>query len=166
MRGRDEGGSATLLVLAMAGVLLLVGAALGVVVAMVRAHRTAQSAADLAALAGAQALQRGGDPCGRAAEIATADGARLSGCSSRGSVVTVQVTVAGPHWLGQSADLSAEARAGPAALAARSDRAVRSAWAGLASGPRWPTARPRAPAAPAADGSRDGDGAPASRRPG
>ncbi len=114
MRGRDERGSATLLVLAMAGVLLLVGAALGVVVAMVRAHRAAESAADLAALAGAQALQRGGDPCGRAAEIARANDARLSACSSRGSVVTVRVIVAGPHWLGQSADLSAEARAGPA----------------------------------------------------
>lgn len=166
MRGRDERGSATLLVLAMAGVLLLVGAALGVVVAMVRAHRAAESAADLAALAGAQALQRGGDPCGRAAEIARADDARLSGCSSRGSVVTVRVIVAGPHWLGQSADLSAEARAGPATWVVRSDGAVRSEWAGLPSSPHWPTARPRATVAPAADGSRDGDGAPASRRPG
>ena len=53
-RRADQRGSATLLVLAMAGVLLLVGSALGVVAAMVRAHRVAQSAADLAALAGAQ----------------------------------------------------------------------------------------------------------------
>ena len=59
----DERGSATLLAVAMIGVLVLVGAALGVVGAMVHAHRVAQSAADLAALAGAEARGRGGDPC-------------------------------------------------------------------------------------------------------
>ncbi len=159
MRGRDERGSATLLVLAMAGVLLLIGAALGVVVAMVRAHRTAQSAADLAALAGAQAVQRGSDACGRATEIARANDARMSACSCRGSVVTVQVTVAGPHWLGQTADLSAEARAGPAL-------AVSPEGAGPPSGSLRLTARPRAPGARAAGGSRDGVGAPVSRPPG
>jgi secretion/DNA translocation related TadE-like protein len=149
MRRRDDRGAATLLVLAMAGVLLLVGAALGVVVAMVRAHRTAQSAADLAALAGAQAVQRGGDACVRAAEIARANGAHLSACSPRGSVVTVQVTVAGPHWLGQRADLSAQARAGPAVAVSR-------AWAAPTSGSGRSTAWPRAPAALAAVGSRGG----------
>ena len=149
MRRGDERGAATLLVLAMAGVLLLVGAALGVVVAMVRAHRTAHSAADLAALAGAQAVQRGGDACARAAAIARANGAHLSGCSPQGSVLTVQVTVAGPHWLGQSADLSAQARAGPAVGVSRE-------WAVPTSGSsRWP-AWPRAPAAPAVAGSRAG----------
>ena len=45
-----------------AALLLFVGAALGVVGALVRAHRVAQSAADLAALAGAAALARG-DGC-------------------------------------------------------------------------------------------------------
>jgi secretion/DNA translocation related TadE-like protein len=111
---RDQRGSATVLVLAMVGVLLLIGMALGVVVAMVRAHRLAQSAADLVALGGAQAAQRGLDPCLEAAHLARANGARLSACSRRGSVVTVRVTVPGPHWLGQVADLRAEARAGPA----------------------------------------------------
>jgi secretion/DNA translocation related TadE-like protein len=147
MRRRDDRGAATLLVIAMAGVLLVVGAALGVVVAMVRAHRTAQSAADLAALAGAQLAQRGGDACAGAAQIAHANRAHLSRCSVRGSVVTVQVTVAGPHWLGQSADLSAQARAGPAV-------GVSLEWAAPTSGSsRWP-AWPRAPAARAAAGSR------------
>ena len=42
-RRASERGSATLLAVAMVGLLLLVGAALGVVTAMVRAHRVAQS---------------------------------------------------------------------------------------------------------------------------
>jgi secretion/DNA translocation related TadE-like protein len=116
MRPPGQRGSATLLVLAMASVLLLVGAAVGVVTAMVRAHRVAQSAADLTALAAAQTLQVGGDPCARAAEIAVANGARLTSCAADARLVTVRVTVDGPHWLGQEADLTAEARAGPAAL--------------------------------------------------
>jgi secretion/DNA translocation related TadE-like protein len=93
--------------------LLLVGAALGVVTAMVRAHRVAQSAADLAALSAATALGRGRDPCAAGADTAAVNGARLVACSLTGREATVRVQVAGPHWLGQAADLSAEARAGP-----------------------------------------------------
>ena len=59
MRPRgDQSGAATLLVMAMAGVLLLLGAALAVVTALVAAHRVAQAAADLAALAGARGRVR------------------------------------------------------------------------------------------------------------
>lgn len=158
-RADDQRGSATVLVLAMAGVLLLVGAALGVVVAMVRTHRLAQSAADLAALAGARAAQLGGDPCGQAAEIARANGARLTACSSEGSVVTLRVTVPGPHWLGQSADLSADSRAGPvSSVSPATDR--------RGSSRGHPTARPRAPAGRAAGDSPDGAAARVSRRSG
>ena len=85
MTARDQRGPPTLLVPALAGVLLLLGSALGVVAALVRAHRVAQSAADLAALAGAGALQLGGDACGRAAEVAEANDARLTACSRQGS---------------------------------------------------------------------------------
>ena len=113
-RRRNERGAATVLVLAMAGVLLLLGAALGVVAALVIAHRAAQSAADLAALAGATAVGRGDDACRAAAEVASANAARLTGCRPQGRVVEVSVTTAGPRWLGQSSDLSARARAGPA----------------------------------------------------
>ena len=73
-RSRDERGSATLFVVSCVGVLLLLGAALGVVAAMVHAHRAAQSASDLAALAAATALGEAADPCGLAARIA--DGER------------------------------------------------------------------------------------------
>jgi secretion/DNA translocation related TadE-like protein len=111
---RDQRGSATVLVVAMSGVLLLIGAALGVVVALVVAHRVAQSGADLAALAGARAAGRGADGCRAAGEVAAANDVRLTDCLTRGRVVEVTVSARGPHWLGQSADLSARSRAGPA----------------------------------------------------
>jgi secretion/DNA translocation related TadE-like protein len=101
------------LAVAFAGVLLLLGAALGVVAAMVQAHRLAQSGADLAALAGARSLALGQDGCAEAAAIARADHVRLTSCRAAGTVLTVSVVAPGPHWLGQASDLSAEARAGP-----------------------------------------------------
>lgn len=109
-----ERGSATLFAVAVLGLLVLVGAGLGVVGAMVQAHRVAQSAADLAALAGAEARARGRDPCLAAGAIAGANGAVVERCVVDGYDVRVEVTVAGPHWLGQHHDLSAQARAGPA----------------------------------------------------
>lgn len=112
-RPRTQQGSATLLVVAFAGVLLLVGSALGVVSAMVLAHRAAQSGADLAALAGAQALAGGGDACTEATDVAAANGVRMEECLTDGADVTVTVEAPGPHWLDQTADLSARARAGP-----------------------------------------------------
>ncbi|TNM38719.1 hypothetical protein FHP29_15520 [Nocardioides albidus] len=98
----------------MAGVLLLVGAATGVVGAIVVAHRRAQAAADLAALAAATTLGRAGDACTAAAEVARDNGAALTTCQVEGSDVLVEVSVAGPRWLGQDEDLGARARAGPA----------------------------------------------------
>ena len=109
-----ERGAATVLVTACLGVLLLVGCALAVVAAMVSAHRTAQAAADLAALAGAAADQDGRDACAAATSVAADNGARLTRCSIADHDVTVEVEVPGPHWLGQRHDLAAAARAGPA----------------------------------------------------
>lgn len=110
----EQRGSATLFAVAVIGVLVLVGAGLGVVGALVHAHRIAQSAADLSALAGAEAWGRDRDPCTASAAVASANGAVLDSCAVDGLDVRVQVTVAGPHWLGQDHDLSAQARAGPA----------------------------------------------------
>jgi secretion/DNA translocation related TadE-like protein len=110
---RGQRGAATLLAVALMSVLLLVGAALGVVAAMVWAHRAAQSAADLSALAGAADLQEGEDACSTAARIAGANHAGLTSCRVQGEEVLVEVRVGGPRWLGQEADLSARARAGP-----------------------------------------------------
>ncbi len=110
---RHERGSATLFAIACLSVLVLLAAALGVVAAMVRAHRVAQSAADLAALAVADAVGSGRDPCAAGVAVAEANDARLVSCDLDGRDATVTVTAVGPHWLGQVADLSADARAGP-----------------------------------------------------
>jgi secretion/DNA translocation related TadE-like protein len=111
---RGERGSATLFAVSCLAVLLLMGAALGVVTAMVRSHRMAQAAADLSALAAADAVGSARDPCAAAAATAAANDARLTTCAVTGREATVDVVVDGPHWLGQTADLSARARAGPA----------------------------------------------------
>lgn len=112
MRG-DERGSATPFAIACLGLLLVLAGALGVVSAMVRAHRQAQSAADLAVLAAASAVGRS-DPCGAGGRVASANGAHLLACVVDGREVRLRVRVAGPRWLGQTGDLDAEARAGPA----------------------------------------------------
>jgi secretion/DNA translocation related TadE-like protein len=109
-----ERGAATVLAVSFLGVLLLVGSALAVAGAMVVAHRAAQSAADLAALAGARVDAAGTQPCEAAAKVAAANDARLTACTVTARSVTVEVTVAGPRWLGQPHDLTARARAGPA----------------------------------------------------
>lgn len=115
---REERGAATVITIAFLGLLVLVGAALSVVGAMVAAHREAQSAADLAALAGASTLADGGadggDPCAAAATVASANGAVLVDCVVVDLDVRTTVVVTGPRWLGQTGDLAAEARAGPA----------------------------------------------------
>lgn len=110
---RGERGAVSVLVVALAGMLLTVGAALAVVAAILVAHRTAQSAADLSALAAAQTLADGGDACAVADSVAAANGAAVTSCAVTAREVRVAVLVEGPRWLGQQGDLAAEARAGP-----------------------------------------------------
>jgi secretion/DNA translocation related TadE-like protein len=112
-RADPERGAATVLVLALTGVLLLVGSALAVVAALLVDHRAAQAAADLGALAGARSLADGGDGCGVASSVVTANGAAVTSCLVSGREVRLRVVVEGPRWPGQDGDLEAEARAGP-----------------------------------------------------
>lgn len=112
-RSRRDRGSAVPFAVACLGLVLLLGVALGVAAAMVADHRTAQSAADLAALAGASAVADGGDGCVAAGSIAAGNGATLSDCRVEGADVRVTVVVGGPRWLGGRGDLRAQARAGP-----------------------------------------------------
>lgn len=89
----------------------LAGAAVGA--AHVARHQ-AQSAADLGALAGAARVIEGPSAaCTRAAELVTANGARLTRCEPDGLdlIVTVEVTPAPVTGLGRAA--TATARAGP-----------------------------------------------------
>lgn len=108
---RSERGAATVLVAAMAGVLMFVTVALAAVGGLVTAQRRAQSAADLTALAAAAALDAGA--CAEALRTATANGAVLDGCEVTGPEVRVVVSVNGPTMPGRDARISAEARAGP-----------------------------------------------------
>src|SRR6476646_1525875 len=91
-RGREAGG-VTLVVMAGVGValVLLVGG-LALSSAVVATHR-ARAAADLGALAAAQALQGGAAPaaaCAVAASVTARNGARPQGCAvAGGGVVTV-----------------------------------------------------------------------------
>lgn len=111
-------GAATVLAIALSFILLCAGF---VGLALVQVHLVAthvQTAADLAALAGAQALE---DPCRRAAEIAAANGAEISDCTMDGTDVIVQVHVQTPPMLERIARLTGQdagvivavARAGP-----------------------------------------------------
>ena len=111
-----ERGSATVWVMALSGVLAVLGAAcLLVGVAVVARHR-AGVAADMAALAGAGRAAVG-DPaaCAAAAAVARADGAALDACEvGAGGVVAVRVRVVARFGPFGPLPARARARAGPA----------------------------------------------------
>jgi secretion/DNA translocation related TadE-like protein len=111
-----ERGSATVWVLALGGVLALVGAAALLVGGATLARHRATAAADLSALAAAgRAMAGDADACATAAALASANAAELTSCTvGPGAVVDVSVSV--PVWLGPVGILEATgwARAGPA----------------------------------------------------
>lgn len=120
---RDERGAGTVLALALTAVVALVAFAVAGVTALVAGHRLAQSAADLAALAGAQAMQIGGvDPCVRAEDVARRNGASLEVCRIDGWNLEVTVVRQSPRLLGQVASLRARSHAGPVAQDAHAHR--------------------------------------------
>lgn len=89
--------------------IVLTVAALTLVTAVLAAHR-ARGAADLAAVAGATAAARGGDPCPVARAVAVRAEAELAACRPVGPDVTVEVSVAAARGLPRARAL---ARAGP-----------------------------------------------------
>ncbi len=111
-RVREESGAGTVLVVALTGVVLFVTVLVSGAVAVVGRHRLAQSAADLAALAGAAALQDGRDACAAAAVLARRNRAQLTGCRVTGWEVEVRVVSEGRVW-GLDQSLPARGRAGP-----------------------------------------------------
>ena len=106
-RRAGESGVASVFVLALTCLLVAVAWAAGSVVALLVAHREAQSAADLTALAAAQDVAAGG--CGTVAAVATANKASLVSCSVDGTSVTVEVEI---RVAGRGL-VDARARAGP-----------------------------------------------------
>lgn len=120
VRPRQEHGSAAVLVTVLAGLLVMVAAASTVIAGMLVGHRQAAAAADLAALAGAQALDPAGAggvgaACGQARVVARANGARLVGCDVMGRDVLVRTSVGVRGLLGLTWDVAGRARAGPPA---------------------------------------------------
>jgi secretion/DNA translocation related TadE-like protein len=113
---REQRGAATVLVLPFVGVLALVTVVLAFQGGVLVTQRRVQAAADLAALAGAAALQRGQDGCAAASAVAGRNGARLSDCQVSGVAgrdVVVTAERDGPAVLGRSVTVEASARAGP-----------------------------------------------------
>ena len=115
-RAADERGSVAPLAVAVIGVLLLLGMSANLVVAVAAAHRTAQAAADLAALAGARAWQEQhvvALACAEASSVAGDNDARLVDCRIEGDDVLAVVEVASPEMFGREFDIHGRARAGP-----------------------------------------------------
>jgi len=103
-------------VLALA-VLLLGSAVVGSGIRLAWAQHQAAAAADLSALAAAQAVGTASEPCVEAARVAAANDARLESCQVSGDVVEVLVEVATPRLWGRSWQVRQAARAGPVSAA-------------------------------------------------
>jgi secretion/DNA translocation related TadE-like protein len=112
-RWADERGTAVWVV-PFVGVLVLTALALAFQGGLLVAQRRVQAAADLAALAGAGALQRGDDGCDAASRMAARNGASMDRCRVDDRDVVVTLARAGPLLWGRSAEVRAMARAGPA----------------------------------------------------
>lgn len=112
-RARRERGAAAVTALALVGALATVAVLLAHLAGALVTSRRAASAADLAALAGATAVQQGKDGCRAAAWTARRNHAALSSCSLQGQDVLVVVQAPTPALLGTSLAVSARARAGP-----------------------------------------------------
>lgn len=114
---REERGSATVFAVVFVGLLVAVTMVAASVAGLLVAERRAAAGADLAALAGASAVQRGEAGCQRAGRLAAANGVRLVRCASSGEVVTVEVATDVVSWwqtaLGSGWTVRSRARAGP-----------------------------------------------------
>lgn len=111
-------GSATILVLALAMVLVVAAGGAALVGAAVTIRHTAETAADLAALSAARDVLRGdAAACSTARRVAESNGASLRTCSvsneGAASLVDVVVSVEAKGPLARLPPASAHARAGP-----------------------------------------------------
>ena len=113
-RHRDDAGVATVLTLALAGVLAASGLVGVLLAGAVAARHRAESAADLAALDAAAHVVDGPDSaCRAAARTARANGGRVVECDVDGEVVDIRVAAGYPGPLAGLGPATARARAGP-----------------------------------------------------
>ena len=115
-RRRAQHGSAAVLGVGLVGVLVTVTTLVAVVGGLVVDQRRVESSADLAALAGASAAQRGDDGCAAARTVARLNGSRVTLCTGAGSVVEVRVVRTTQRIFGRRLTVSSAARAGPVGL--------------------------------------------------
>jgi len=120
---RDEEGVAVVIAVGVASILVFVALVGGGVTALVAGHRKVQTAADLAALAGAGAVQRGAQPCVAASHVASRNGSELRQCDADGQVVLVELELRLPEMFGGRV-LRARARAGPVGMASSADQST------------------------------------------
>jgi secretion/DNA translocation related TadE-like protein len=113
-RAAAEQGSGTVLVLVAVALLITTALVLSVLGGLLVRQRRLESAADLAALAGASAVQHGRDGCAWAHQVALRNEATLLRCRRSGDVVEVVAGASVSLPLGLRASLRAPARAGPA----------------------------------------------------
>lgn len=96
--------------LGLVGVMVILFVSALLVTSAVLASHTARSAADLAALAGAQAPA---PSCAEATRVAAANGARIEECRAEGAFVDVAVAVTPSGAAAGWGEARARARAGP-----------------------------------------------------
>lgn len=113
MTPRDERGAATVQGIGLIGVLTVFALICVCAASMFVTNRQSQSAADLAALAGAGAVGAGQDPCAAAQRVAARNKAEITACRVSGWVVSVSVRVTTPRLFGTTYQMQARARAGP-----------------------------------------------------
>jgi secretion/DNA translocation related TadE-like protein len=110
-----ERGSGTVHVLVVMTLLSTVAGTTALVGAAISVRHRAETAADLAALSGASALQRGTPGCSAAGVVARANGAELADCTVNGVMVNVTVRLRPQGPLARLPAATAGAQAGPAA---------------------------------------------------
>jgi len=111
---RLEAGSTTVHAIVLICVLTTTAMLAAAGAGLVAGHRRAASAADLAALAGASAIQQGESGCTVAGEVARANDTQMISCHPDGDVLTVEVAVEVDSAFSRSFTLRGRARAGPA----------------------------------------------------
>ena len=112
-RPPGQQGSAAVLAVGLVGVLVAVTALVAALGGMVVDQRRVEAAADLAALAGAAAAQRGDDGCAAAGSVARLNTSRVTRCTAARQVVQVRVVRTGRQLFGRRFTVASTARAGP-----------------------------------------------------
>ncbi len=111
---RSEQGVATIWGLGWVVVCAFVGGAIVTAAFALARQHDVDSAADLAAIAGAAAIQHGHDACDAAADLSMRRDVALRRCDVEGETVVVEVSADLDLPLGLHARIGSTARAGPA----------------------------------------------------